>query len=668
MQQSTTENRPEKSSQFIDWLVKLVSPSFVESDKVLQFWQERIAYSILLLGIILGPIVLVPSVLLSIEEQLWSVATADVLMYLIVIFTFIRRSLPFQFRIFVVVSMSYGLGLLLLIVTGPFGAGPVWLFFFPVITGILLPLRYTVASLIINVLTIIFFGWLIVMEFYSWSFTDFQLLNNWIVISLNFLFVSTVSTISIVIIARGLETALIHEKMAKYSMEHANIELQLTNNRLTNEINAKTEAQNNLKKSTESLKASELRYQDLVNMMPLGYFLMDDSFRLQFLNQKTIEAFGIQLDHYNQQLDAKQLIFLAPQDRERAMTALLKAFSGGGAGLIQLTALSRDGKEFPIEIHAEAVYEEDTIIGIQGLIVDISDQLEKAELKIARDTAEKTNKAISDWVNFITHEIRTPISAPLGYSRMGLKKLKQSDILTLFTPLRTIIEQLHQSDPTAFREVMDETARLEKGLIEEMDGFSLYFDRILSSSERLNQLLNELLDLSKLESGQMNFVTKPANMMMIVQDAIFELEVTALEKKQSLEMIDSDIPMEVQCDSFRLGQVMRNLLSNALKFTPENKRITVSFDSVDITSEEHPVSPGLKVTVEDEGIGIPEDQLASIFDKFKQSRKTRKGEGTGLGLPICREIVQAHGGRIWVESKEGSGTQFHFTIPLEQKT
>jgi len=160
-------------------------------------------------------------------------------------------------------------------------------------------------------------------------------------------------------------------------------------------------------------------------------------------------------------------------------------------------------------------------------------------------------------------------------------------------------------------------------------------------------------------------------MSAIVEDAVFELEATALEKNLRLEVARPDFITQVECDSFRIGQLVRNLLSNAIKFTPESKKIAVSFEESDIMlgrREYDNKMAALKVTVADEGIGIPPDQISSVFEKFKQSRKTRKGEGTGLGLPICREIITAHGGKIWLENnKNVGGTLCHFSIPYKQR-
>jgi len=588
-----------------------------------------------------------------------------------VVVLFLRRSWPFIVRVLSVILLSYILGTLLLAVIGPFGAGPVWLFFFPVITGLLLEFRYAIASLVINSLTLIFFGWLFTTHFDKWSASAMNPLESWIVIGLNFLLLNIIATISIVMVVRGLEASLIQKKMALELLEGKNTELQDANLTLTNEIYAKQRAEQNLQKSEEALKASEMKSRDLVHMLPLGHFLIDSDLTLQFLNRKAIDIFGFSSAYIGYQLERESLTIVIPEDRQKAMDTIVNALNGEDSGWTSLTALTKQGQNLPIEANVTAVYNQQRIVGVQGLIVDISDRLEKEKFKNAKDIAEKTNSAISEWVGFIAHEIRTPISAPLSYSKLGLKKLDRIQVMKAFSTCNHLLERLSTADSEAIEQLSGELSQLEKILLREMEGLAEYFNRIFNSSDRLNLLLNELLDMSKLESGQMRFEMKEANMSAIVEDAVFELEATALEKNLRLEVARPDFITQVECDSFRIGQLVRNLLSNAIKFTPESKKIAVSFEESDIMlgrREYDNKMAALKVTVADEGIGIPPDQISSVFEKFKQSRKTRKGEGTGLGLPICREIITAHGGKIWLENnKNVGGTLCHFSIPYKQR-
>ena len=648
------------------WLARWTSPPADKNRTELRSWQERIIYSFLLIGITFGSVVMIQGSLLSIKEGLLALAGFNFAIYVWVWVLFFRRSFTFHFRVLNITVLSYCVGLLLIVVTGPFGAGPTWLFFFPIVTGLLLEFRWAILSLGVNLLTMVGFGWLAATGIYNWPFLSAQPLETWGVICLNFLLLNTIATVSIVLIVRGLQASLSDKKDALDSLQVRNQELQRSNRLLVEEMSAKKEAQGHLQKSEKALKASEIRFRELVNLLPLAYFLIDSEFILRFINRKAKESFGFSDNNLDLQLNSQTIGMLVPAHRQKAMEDISRAFKGEDIGWISYTAVTENGREFPIEMYTVAVLKEQEIVGVQGIVVDVTDKQEKEQLRNEKRIIEKTNKAISDWVDFIAHEIRTPISGPLNYSQLGLKKLDRRKVSEAFSRFGQTLGQTPGLDLKNFTGLRTDLDQLENIILVEMDNLSKYFERIFSSSLRLSHLLDELLDLSKLESGHMPFEIKKANMRSIIEEATFDLEATLLQKQLRLVIHDSDFNTEIECDSFRIGQLIRNLLSNAIKFTPEGKVITITCEVSKIKSDHQQVEdlkPALTVTITDEGIGIPKDQLSLVFDKFKQSRKTRKGEGTGLGLPICREIVTTHGGKIWVESIEQHGTSFHFTIP-----
>jgi signal transduction histidine kinase len=213
----------------------------------------------------------------------------------------------------------------------------------------------------------------------------------------------------------------------------------------------------------------------------------------------------------------------------------------------------------------------------------------------------------------MSHELRTPMHGILSFSRFGQQRLK------------TI------QDP-----------ELES-----------YFKEIYESGSRLMSLLNDLLDLSKLEAGKAECHVEECNFNQIVESIFNELSAFALEKgiKMQLQKISDD--MSVIVDYRQMQQVLRNLISNALKFSEKDSTIHVTMRSE---------KDLFCFSVTNKGLGIPKSELETIFDKFVQSSKTKTGAGgTGLGLSICKEIVHLHKGRIWADSKNGITT---FTVEL----
>jgi NtrC-family two-component system sensor histidine kinase KinB len=180
---------------------------------------------------------------------------------------------------------------------------------------------------------------------------------------------------------------------------------------------------------------------------------------------------------------------------------------------------------------------------------------------------------------------------------------------------------------------------------------------IQEDCNRLNNLVSELLDLSRMESGKIEMTKEPANLHKILEASIQPLQLQLDERKIMLEIKSNikDLPM-VQVDASRIAWVFNNIISNAIRYTSEGGKIII-----DANTEEE----WIMVSVRDNGIGIPKEYLSKIFDKFVQVKNNDEyTSGAGLGLAIVRDIIQAHGGKIWVESELGVGSTFRFTIPV----
>ena len=251
-----------------------------------------------------------------------------------------------------------------------------------------------------------------------------------------------------------------------------------------------------------------------------------------------------------------------------------------------------------------------------------------ASLETALQRGLAANEAKSKFLANMSHELRTPMHAVLSFSQLGIE-----------------------------RAVADGQAKVGQ-----------YFQRIEQSATRLLDLINELLDLSKLESGRLELELAPTNLNALLHHSIAQIESLLIARNLKIELVSLTADSEVIADPKRITQVIFNLLSNAIKFSPAHSSIRIELDTAELPlgrrTEDNGNQAALAIRFIDSGIGIPPTELESIFDKFEQSTATRTGAGgTGLGLAISRAVVMQHRGTIIAENNVGGGACFTVTLP-----
>jgi PAS domain S-box-containing protein len=365
---------------------------------------------------------------------------------------------------------------------------------------------------------------------------------------------------------------------------------------------------------------------------------MDSKGFITTLNPQAESIFGYSRD---EAVGQKLVDLIIPPVLREKHEKGLKHFLATGEGMIinrqiEITAMRKGGEEFPVEMSVSPASLGDDYIFI-AMIRDITErkkveeeiQRSYQELEKAIEKAESASRAKSEFLANMSHEIRTPLNAIIGMTELSLD----------------------MSSSPEQRE---------------------YLKVVLSNSESLLALINDILDVSKIEAGKMEIEEHTFDLKELIESVVDVLSVRAREKGlELLSYVEPDLPIIVMGDSTRIRQILVNLIGNAIKFTDRGevsikveRNMTQTIDNRQQTETDKRVS--LHFTVSDTGVGISKDQMERIFDKFSQAdtSTTRRYGGTGLGLTISRSLVEMMGGRIWVESEVDEGSTFHFTLNL----
>ena len=385
------------------------------------------------------------------------------------------------------------------------------------------------------------------------------------------------------------------------------------------------------KKTEQKLKESEEKYRNILESIDDSYYEVDLTGKLTFFNNSLCIKTGYSRDEL---LNLSFKDYTSRDKRDDVFKSFNEVYrTGKSKSEVQMELISKDGK---------VVYTESSIslkedrygsrIGFFGIMRDVSErfhsrklleeyqehledkiEIRTQELTIAKEKAELANRLKSEFLANISHELRTPMHSILSYSKFGYEKFDRRD---------------------------------DNRLIK-------YFKNIYKSGNRLLKLIDNLLDLSQLQAGKMKYLKDNWSIKSVLNDMKSEFSILGEEKNLSWQIQEIE-ETTISFDIDKIKQVIANLFSNSIRYSTENSVIEVSFEDT---------SDNRTVIIKNEGVPIPTDELESIFQPFIQSSKTKTGAGgTGLGLPICRKIIEDHGGKIWAEDNP-NGATFKFQLP-----
>jgi len=371
------------------------------------------------------------------------------------------------------------------------------------------------------------------------------------------------------------------------------------------------------KKAVEVLRESEEKYRALMNDAGDAILLADTEGNLVEVNKKAEELLG----YTKKELLNMHITQIHPKEElDRAIAAFKETAKKGSKPvfLSDVAILRKDGKTVPVDITGSIIKYKDKIL-MQGVFRDISERKKAEELHLENERLAYVNRVKNEFLSRMSHELRTPLNGIIGFAEL----LK--------------MEELPEKQMR-------------------------YIDNIYGSGQQLLGVISGILDLVQIDSEkEVELHVRRFPVTRAIDESLNFIKNKAVQRNVTIKKeLDPRLGF-IEADEARFRQVLINLLDNAVKFSkPEGGVVTVAAEI-----EENMA----KISVSDTGIGIKEEDLGKLFQRFEQldSGTARKYTGTGLGLAISKELLEKHGGRIWAESKYGEGSTFTFLLPLKAK-
>ncbi|MBM4427034.1 MAG: PAS domain S-box protein, partial [Chloroflexi bacterium] len=374
-------------------------------------------------------------------------------------------------------------------------------------------------------------------------------------------------------------------------------------------------------------RTAEVR--DLYENAPTGYHSLDADGHFVMVNQTELNWLGYTREEL---IERPFLDILTPESLEKFKTKFPEFIKRGWLIDAEFDLIRKDGSILPVSLNATAIRDKNgQFLMSRSTIFDITER-KKAEtaLRLSRDQLHLANAALQkasqtkiEFLANMSHELRTPLNGILGMSEILLDEIRGS---------------------------LNERQRRMVGVIE-------------SSGRHLLSLINDILDLSKVEAGKVELHLEPIAVLDLCNACLSFIRGPAVKKGITLEFEPDPQVVTITVDLRRFKQVLINLLSNAVKFTGDNGRVTLKV-------RQNKEQQRIEFSVTDTGIGISREDLSRLFNPFTQvdSSLTREHEGTGLGLALVHELMQLHGGGVYVESEVGKGSTLRFPSHCKEKT
>ncbi len=369
---------------------------------------------------------------------------------------------------------------------------------------------------------------------------------------------------------------------------------------------------------TRDLIESEERFRNLSELLPLMVYEVDTNGIIKYINQEVLRQMRVSNEEVIDQ--ANLFTFVVPEEANKAMAKFKASLETPDLTQGEYRARRSNGQTFPVIVYSKPILKNNKCLGMRSVVVDITDQKSNEKLRTEIAVANQSAEFKQNFLANMSHEIRTPLTGVIGIT----------EILSA-TPLNE-----NQKE---------------------------HLSTLKQSTENLREIINQILDYSKIEAGKVLLKPVPFRTELIFENAVALFKSITHKPVELNTDIHDSLPSYVKADIQRIHQIISNLLSNAVKFTPQGK-ISLRAYVYKWKSDNQLI---IKIEIEDTGIGIAPEKQKLLFQPFSQvdHKDTRNFEGTGLGLSICKYLTSLLKGDIGVESTAGEGSLFWFTFEVD---
>jgi len=574
----------------------------------LPYWRERVLITLLFVFIVLELFAFVPSAWLASRANLYELILLDTVFLFAATALFLMRSIPLRTRSTIAVCLFYVAGVYLMLRIGPLSGGPLWLFVFPVMTGVLLGVRPALAALAINALTILAIGWAIYQGHIATEGGESYTPTLWALIGFNLLLLNAAVTLALAVLLQGLDTAFVQERIVSTALARERQQLLEANEQLETAMTERQRAEH-----------ERIRLVQAVDQAAEVIVVTDLEGVITYVNPALELATGYRPDEVIGQ--SIQTFFNAPETASRQgemWQALRRGEVWGG----RIRSTRRDGRPYEVELTCSPV-SDDTHTSV-GYLAVMRDTTRERKLETRLRQTQKL-EAIGTLAGGIAHDFNNILVPILGFAEM-LKRTLPEDSL----------EQQRA-------------------------------DRIVRASERGRELVRQILTFSR----KVDVTRQLVHVDQVVLEALHLLR-PSVPHNVKVEHKLSANAMPILADPTQIHQIIMNLCTNACHaMEPNGGLLKLRLDSIDCSPELLRQYPGIKLeleqrylrlAVQDTGAGMDNATAERIFDPFFTTKS--EGQGTGLGLATVHGIVSELDGAVTVESELKRGSTFTLFLPV----